>query len=869
MLTNATKRKIDTARDILVGKIPVPTSQVEQITLALVYKFMSDMDKKAKDLGDSSGFFANGYEKYSWGKLMDKALPARERVLLYREALEKMSLNPHIPQLFRDVFRDASLPFNDPETLKLFLDVIDQFEYDHSEELGNAFEYLLQVMGSQGDAGQFRTPRHIIDFIVDVVEPSKTDKILDPACGTAGFLISAYNHIKKKGLSSDEMTQLSENFVGYDISQDMQRLSLVNLYLHHFPNPHIFEYDTLSSEDRWNDNFDVILANPPFMTPKGGIRPHNRFSVPSKRAEVLFVDYIMEHLTARGKAGVIVPEGIIFQSQNAYKQLRKMMVEENYLWAVVSLPGGVFNPYSGVKTSILLFDREIAKKTDNILFVKVENDGFDLGAQRRESDKNDLPVAQELLLKYKKAILIGKKLSVDEVLELGGSTSDKKLMSSYGFDLDANSHIELSQLINQAYNEVSKDIIKKENFDLSSDRFVSKKDLNVGSWVSINLGELATVQRGLTYSSQDLSDENNGIPLYNLKSIKRNGDNQANDFKYFGGEIKEKHFVARNDILIALTDLTPNSSLIGSPKFINESIKAAYSADLAKVIINEDKIIPKFLYYLLRSDVYREHIVLYSNGTNVKHLKIDGFYNFRFPLPPISVQKQIVAEIDRYQKIIDGARQAVDNYQISFEVEDGWNLLEFENSPIEIEDGDRGTNYPNKKDFTDKGFCVFLNTKNVRPNGFQFDELEFIDQKRDNLLRKGKLKRNDIVLTTRGTVGNVGLYSSDVEFDNMRINSGMVIFRPDTSRILPKFLFFFLQSYYFKSQVQKMTSGSAQPQLPIRTIKRIQFAFPSIEEQAKIVSDIQDELNAIHSSSTLIQIFSRKIKARIESIWNK
>lgn len=459
MLTNATKRKIDTARDILVGKIPVPTSQVEQITLALVYKFMSDMDKKAKDLGDSSGFFANGYEKYSWGKLMDKALPARERVLLYREALEKMSLNPHIPQLFRDVFRDASLPFNDPETLKLFLDVIDQFEYDHSEELGNAFEYLLQVMGSQGDAGQFRTPRHIIDFIVDVVEPSKTDKILDPACGTAGFLISAYNHIKKKGLSSDEMTQLSENFVGYDISQDMQRLSLVNLYLHHFPNPHIFEYDTLSSEDRWNDNFDVILANPPFMTPKGGIRPHNRFSVPSKRAEVLFVDYIMEHLTARGKAGVIVPEGIIFQSQNAYKQLRKMMVEENYLWAVVSLPGGVFNPYSGVKTSILLFDREIAKKTDHILFVKIENDGFDLGAQRRESDKNDLPVAQELLLKYKKSILNGKKLSIDEVLELGGSTSDKKLMSSYGFDLDANSHIELSQLINKAYSEVSKDSI--------------------------------------------------------------------------------------------------------------------------------------------------------------------------------------------------------------------------------------------------------------------------------------------------------------------------------------------------------------------------------------------------------------------------
>ena len=134
----------------------------------------------------------------------------------------------------------------------------------------------------------------------------------------------------------------------------------------------------------------MILANPPFMSPKGGIRPHNRFSVQSKRSEVLFVDYIAEHLTPNGRAGIIVPEGIIFQSQTAYKQLRKMLVED-YLVAVVSLPAGVFQPYSGVKTSILILDKALAKKTDRVAFFKVENDGFDLGAQRRAIDKNDLP----------------------------------------------------------------------------------------------------------------------------------------------------------------------------------------------------------------------------------------------------------------------------------------------------------------------------------------------------------------------------------------------------------------------------------------------------------------------------------------------
>ncbi len=277
---------------------------------------------------------------------------------LYAEGITKMPENPGIPPLFRDIFKNAYLPYRDPETLKAFLKIIDEFSYDHSERLGDAFEYLLSVLGSQGDAGQFRTPRHIIDFMVEVIAPKKNETILDPACGTAGFLISAYKHILRantdaKGhstLTPDEKGRLAKNFKGYDISPDMVRLSLVNLYLHGFTDPHIYEYDTLTSEERWNEFADVILANPPFMSPKGGIKPHKRFSIQAKRSEVLFVDYMAEHLTPTGRAGIIVPEGIIFQSQTAYKDLRKMLVE-NSLVAVVSLPAGCFNPYSGVKTS--------------------------------------------------------------------------------------------------------------------------------------------------------------------------------------------------------------------------------------------------------------------------------------------------------------------------------------------------------------------------------------------------------------------------------------------------------------------------------------------------------------------------------------
>ena len=176
----------------------------------------------------------------------------------------------------------------------------------------------------------------------------------------------------------------------------MVRLSLVNLYLHGFVDPHIEEYDTLTSEEKWNEFADVILANPPFMSPKGGIKPHRRFSVQSKRSEVLFVDYMAEHLTPNGRAGIIVPEGIIFQSGTSYKQLRKMLVDKS-LVAVISLPAGVFQPYSGVKTSILILDKSLARSSNSIAFFKVENDGFGLGAQRRAIEKNDLSAAFEFL----------------------------------------------------------------------------------------------------------------------------------------------------------------------------------------------------------------------------------------------------------------------------------------------------------------------------------------------------------------------------------------------------------------------------------------------------------------------------------------
>src|SRR5260370_16482109 len=173
MLNQETKRRIDSARDILVGKVPDPKAQVEQITTALIYKFMDDMDKESEELGGKARFFVKEYEKYAWSKLLDPRLGGHYRLNPYSEALLQMPQNPNLPQLFRNILKDAFLPYRDPETLNLILTEINDFTYEHSEKLGDAYEYLLSVLGSQGDPGPFRTPGHIIDLIVELVDPTK------------------------------------------------------------------------------------------------------------------------------------------------------------------------------------------------------------------------------------------------------------------------------------------------------------------------------------------------------------------------------------------------------------------------------------------------------------------------------------------------------------------------------------------------------------------------------------------------------------------------------------------------------------------------------------------------------------------------
>lgn len=403
-------KAIKDLRDTIVGKVPLPNDQVDQITIALLYKFMDDMDQVSLEMGGLATFFSGDYEQYSWKKIMSNSIGAQQRYNLYTEGLEKFYTNPALPDTFRSIFKEARVPYRDAETLTNFLKIIDEnFDYNEdSEQLGDAYELLLNILGSSGDLGMFRTPRHIIDFIVSLVEPDKEDRILDPACGTAGFLISAYKYILNKNLDDngksnltfDEKTKILHNISGYDIAPSMVKISEMNLFLHGASEPKIYEYDTLTSDDKWGDKYECILANPPFMTPKGGIVPHNKFSVKSSKSEILFVDYIANHLTSQGKAGIIVPDGVVFKQDKSFESVRRDLIE-NSLWCVISLPSGIFQPYAGVSTNILLLDKKISKEKNEILFVELKNDGFSLTTQRKPITGSEIPTIIKNILDYK------------------------------------------------------------------------------------------------------------------------------------------------------------------------------------------------------------------------------------------------------------------------------------------------------------------------------------------------------------------------------------------------------------------------------------------------------------------------------------
>lgn len=414
MITGELKSKVDKIWDTMwSGGISNPISVVEQLTYLLFIKRLDELhtlkERKAQRLNQpiEDPVFGSDQDHLRWSRFKDAAPESmfntvKDEVFPFIKTLgNKGEEDGEGGSTYTHHMKDALFMMPTPRVLANVVDQLDSIDMSDADTKGDLYEYMLGKIASAGQNGQFRTPRHIIKLMVDMTAPTPKDVICDPACGTAGFLVAASEYIQQhhsETIYKDEDARRRFNestFHGYDFDTTMLRIGSMNMLLHGVENPDINYKDSLAqADDADEEKYSLILANPPFAgsldyesTAKDLLQ-----TVKTKKTELLFIALFLRLLKIGGRAAVIVPDGVLFGSSNAHKSIRKMLVENHKLDAVVAMPSGVFKPYAGVSTAILFFTKTNSGGTDNVWFYNMQADGFSLDDKRTpQPDKTDLP----------------------------------------------------------------------------------------------------------------------------------------------------------------------------------------------------------------------------------------------------------------------------------------------------------------------------------------------------------------------------------------------------------------------------------------------------------------------------------------------
>lgn len=407
MITGTIKNKIDKIwKDIWASGLTQPITVIEQITYLMFIRSLDQKDIDAEALENLTGQKQNKIfpetpegQRMRWSKFKD-----RDAVEIFD--IIKNEVFPFIKEMtgddetaFSKYMKDASLGYTNPGILSKTINSLDELYKDDIKSLdmqGDLYEYMLSKLSVAGQNGQFRTPKQIRDMMVQLRKPSPDDMICDPACGTAGFLISAAEYIREHYPNmTDKQWELfdTDTFSGFETDPTMLRISAMNLMLHSITRPEVKWQDSISKNNEIKDRYDLILANPPFTgtVDEENINPALTRMAATKKTELLFVNEFVRMLKVGGRCACIVPDGVVFGTGKAHKATRKELVENQLLEAVISLPSGIFRPYSDVSTSILIFTKTNAGGTENVWFYDMQADGFSLDDKREEVEENDIP----------------------------------------------------------------------------------------------------------------------------------------------------------------------------------------------------------------------------------------------------------------------------------------------------------------------------------------------------------------------------------------------------------------------------------------------------------------------------------------------
>jgi len=420
MITGELKSQIDKIWEAFwTGGISNPLTVIEQFTFLLFLRRLDEKqlleEKQANLMGIkmNAPIYSPAHKKLRWHSFRNED-PDKLFALFTQPQLDLDNLTAFefMKQLgseagvFAKYMKGATFMIPTPRLLDLVVQMIDKIKMDDRDTKGDLYEYLLSKIASAGTNGQFRTPRHIIKMMVEMMEPTQEDTICDPSCGTAGFLVAAseyFHEHKPDALHEPAFRQHfnSDMFTGIEFDSTMLRIGAMNLQLHGIENPQLLPHDALSeSNAEKRDEFSLILANPPF---KGSldydsVEASLLKTVKTKKTELLFLGLMLRMLKIGGRCAVIVPDGVLFGSSGAHKKLRQTLVEGHKLDAVISMPSGVFKPYAGVSTAILIFTKTNNGGTDQVWFYDMQADGFSLDDKRAEIKDSDIP---EIIQRFK------------------------------------------------------------------------------------------------------------------------------------------------------------------------------------------------------------------------------------------------------------------------------------------------------------------------------------------------------------------------------------------------------------------------------------------------------------------------------------
>ncbi|MBS3149172.1 SAM-dependent DNA methyltransferase [Candidatus Woesearchaeota archaeon] len=395
------------------GGISNPLQAIEQISYLIFMKKLEEKDVLEQQNASLKGVkfksMFDGHDNCKWSEWSeyssDKILShVRDVVFPFMRELGDED------SLYSKYMKDASFSLPTASLLIEAVNIINDLHIkeQNQDTQGDIYEYLLSELQTAGKNGQFRTPRHIIKMMVELTKPGLGDRILDPSCGTAGFLVNAYEHIlktnQKNGVStlSPQKKEMLDNdtLYGYDIDRTMVRIAVMNLMMHGITNPKIMGEDTLSKRYNEKGTYDLIMANPPFKGSINESEKSDELTITTSKTEILFIELMFNSLSIGGRCAVIVPDGVLFGNSNAHKSIRKLLLEKCRLDAIISMPSGIFKPYAGVSTAVLYFTK--GEPTEKVWFYDMEADGFSLDDKRiPQPEKDDIP---DILERFEKRL---------------------------------------------------------------------------------------------------------------------------------------------------------------------------------------------------------------------------------------------------------------------------------------------------------------------------------------------------------------------------------------------------------------------------------------------------------------------------------